>query len=490
MEGGIGLIKLLMPQVPALANKALWHSLGQTPTSSEWDLRTELTVQVLRTMMAGGNAKPSPIGKVQGRSMRDPGIKGKIWVAKDTIRAPKSDDEGLRDAVFKAIEDLKVGEVSYTKPELVDTDVEWTGFRPNAGKDEQLPKISEDEKYKRLLAEPTRTSDTVILYFHGGAYYLCDPTSHRPVVSRLAKESKGRVCSVRYRLAPQAAFPAQLLDGLMMYLSLLYPPPRALHEPIPAKNIVFGGDSAGGNLTFALLQLLLQMQRSAAGGVPKVKFHGQEVDVPLPAAVTANSGWFDIARSMPTLTTNAKYDYLPPPNHDDSVSRFPADKIWPTKPPRGDLFCDLSLIDHPLTSPVGAQSWEGAPPLWLCTGEELLTDEDKIVSRLAATQGVKVQYEEYEAMPHCFAMLIPHLATSNRCLKSWGDFCRRAVEEPASMKTSGTFIHVKTGSEEERDVTKVTELSVEQARAFMREAKERRIKGYEKEGKTLPKPSL
>ncbi|KAH9832374.1 alpha/beta hydrolase fold, partial [Teratosphaeria destructans] len=316
MDGGIGLIKLLIPQVPALANKALWHSLGQTPNSSTWDLRTELTVQILRTLMTGGNARPAPIGKVQGRTLKDPGIKGKMWVAKDTIKAPKPDDEGLREAVFRAIEDMKVGgEVSYTKPALVDTEVEWTGSRPNAGKDEPLPKISEGEKYKRLLAEPTRTSDTVILYFHGGAYYLCDPTTHRPVTSRLAKESQGRVCSVRYRLAPQAAFPAQLLDGLMMYLSLLYPPPDSLHEPIPAKNIVFGGDT-----------------QRAGDGVPKVQFHGHEVEVPLPAAVTANSGWFDIARSMPTLTSNAKYDYLPPPNHDDSVSRFPADKILAPHP--------------------------------------------------------------------------------------------------------------------------------------------------------------
>ncbi|KAH9844910.1 alpha/beta hydrolase fold, partial [Teratosphaeria destructans] len=122
--------------------------------------------------------------------------------------------------------------------------------------------------------------------------------------------------------------------------------------------------------------------------------------------------------------------------------------------------------------------------------EELLADEDKIVARVAATQGVQVQYEEYEAMPHCFAMLIPHLATSDRCLQSWGDFCRRAVEAPATLQTTGTFVRVKTGREEPRDVTAMTALSVEQARGFMREAKERRIKGYEGEGKTLPKPAL
>ncbi|KAK3673005.1 hypothetical protein LTR78_007116 [Recurvomyces mirabilis] len=468
MDSPLGLAKFLFPQVPSLANTAVWHSLGMTETSSKWDLRTTLTVQVLRTMMSGGGKKPTTtIGKVQAGTLKDPGIKGKIWVAKSTIKAPKPDEEGVRNAIFKAIDDMKEGEVNYTKPDLVDTEVEWTGYRPNAGKEEALPDVSEEEKYKRLLAEPSRTSETTIL---------------------LAKETHGRVCSVRYRLAPQAAFPSQLLDAFMMYLSLLYPPPGSLHEAIPAKNILIAGDSAGGNLAFALLQLLLQLHRTS--DQPKVQFHEKDVDVPLPAGTCANSGWFDISRAMPSITNNAKYDYLPSANHDDSVSRFPKDNVWPTNPPRGDLFCDLSLLDHPLASPLASESWEKSPPLWMCTGTELLTDEDKVVAARAASQGVKVQYEEYEAMPHCFAMLIPSLATAERCMKSWGDFARRCVEEPESVKTNGTFIEAKSGKESEVDVSKVTELSVAQARQYMKEAKDRRLQGYEKEGKTMPKPAL
>jgi len=488
MDSGFGLVKFLFPQIPSLANTALWHSMGMTPTSSKWDLRTELTVQVLRQMMGGGGSKPSSISKVQSTTLKDPGIKGKMWVAKATIKAPKQADESVRDAVFEAIDAMKDGEVRYTKPELVDTEVEWTGFRPNAGPEEALPEVSEGEKYKRMMAEPTRTSGTTILYFHGGAYYLCDPTTHRPLCSRLAKETHGRVCSVRYRLAPQAAFPSQLLDAFMVYLSLLYPPPGSMHEAVPAKHIVLGGDSAGGNLSFALLQLLLQLHRSRNS--PKVRFHGEVVSVPLPAGATANSGWFDICRAMPSIANNAQFDYLPAPNHDDALSRFPSDHIWPTDPPRGDMFCDLSLIDHPLASPVAAESWKGAPPLWLNTGEECLSDEDMIVAARSASQGVTVQFEEYEAMPHCFPMLLPFLPTADRAMRSWGDFCRRCVEEPQSLKTNGTFVHAKTGKEETIVVSKVSSISLEETRRYMREAKERRFKGYEKEGKTMPKPAL
>ena len=203
-------------------------------------------------------------------------MKGKTWVATEKIRAPDHEQEGLREAVFQAIEDMKpadAGTLNYTKPDLVDLEVEWTGFRPDASKTELPPDIFEREKYKKLMAEPSRTSDTTILYFHGGAYYLCDPATHRAVTSRLAKESRGRVCSTRYRLAPQTAFPGQLLDGLMLYLSLLYPTPGSMHEAVPAKNILFSGDSAGGNLTFALLQLLLQLHRTSNN--PKVRFQAK-----------------------------------------------------------------------------------------------------------------------------------------------------------------------------------------------------------------------
>lgn len=438
--------------------------------------------------MAG---KPVPVGKAQASTLKDPGVKGKTWVAKATISAPKDGDGGVKDAVFNAIEEMKLEKVKFERPELVDVEVEWTGYRPDAGKTDSMPDISEEEKYQQLMAEPTRTSETTILYFHGGAYYLCDPSTHRALTSRLAKESKGRVCSVRYRLAPQTAFPGQLLDALQVYLSLIYPVPDSLHAAVPASQIVFGGDSAGGNLSFALLQLLLHLRRKANNQTPTVLFHGKPVPIPLPAGVTANSGWFDITRSFPSITSNAQFDYLPPVHHDENIAaRFPADSIWPSKPPRGDLFCDLSLLDHPLTSVAAAESWENSPPLFLCTGEEMLTDEEKLVAATAARQGVKVRWEEYEAMPHVFAMLLPALKTSDKCLRSWGDFCRRCVEDPEGLKTEGLFTFAKTGKEESVDVEKLSGVGVEEARATMGEVAERRRKAFAEGDRRTPKSAL
>ena len=488
METGLEYLKLLLPQVPSLTSTAILHTLGRTPTSSKWDLRTELTIQVLRQWM-GVDQKPTSVTKAQAQTLRDPGVKGKTWIATETIKAPR--DETLRDAIFQAIEDMKplsTEALNLVKPDLVDTDVEWTGFRESAGKDETLPDISEEEKYKKMMAEPYRTSETTILYFHGGAYYLCDPITHRPVCSRLAKEARGRVCSVRYRLAPQTAFPGQLLDAFMVYLSLIYPPEGSMHDNVPAKNIVFAGDSAGGNLSFALLQLLLQLHRTS--NKPTVVFHGKEVEVPLPAGACANSGWFDVPLSMPSVGTNTKFDYLPAPNHDNpGALRMPSDSAWPTDPPRGDLFCDLYLIDHPLASLMLAD-WTNAPPMWICMGQEMLADEGKLVAARAASQGVTVQFEDYEAMPHVFAMLLPALAASDRCMRSWGDFCRRCVEESNSLKTNGTYVHAKSGKEDVVDVSQVSLNTIEDAQRQNQDAKQRRITAFEKWQKDGPKSTL
>lgn len=56
--------------------------------------------------------------------------------------------------------------------------------------------------------------------------------------------------------APQYPFPCAIQDCLAAYLYLVNPPPGAKHTPISPKNIVIAGDSAGGGLTLALLQIL------------------------------------------------------------------------------------------------------------------------------------------------------------------------------------------------------------------------------------------
>lgn len=474
------LAKALVPRIPFLFKTAVLHSLWLSSTSTKWDLRTELIVKTIREILSG---PPWPISKQQKGTLKDPGVKGRMWISRVTMPAPAEDD--LRQALFGAIDDMKEDDEAYTRPPPQPVEAEWTGYRADVAKDAPEPSISEEEKYKNLMKEVT--SDVTVLYFHGGAYYLMDPASHRQATSKYAHLTGGRVYSVRYRLAPQNPFPAALLDALVSYLSLLYPPPGALHESVKPSHIVFGGDSAGAHLSASLLQLLLQLRRSAPPGrAPTVIFHGKEVELPLPAGLALNSAWLDITRALPSIEENAKYDYLPPPSQTANV-RFPPCPIWPTEPPRAELYCEGSAMCHPLVSPLAAKSWEGSPPVFLCCGEEMLADEGKVFAQRAARQGVTVVFEQYEAMPHCFALMLEGLEGGKMCIANYCKFISDVVRDPGSIKSEGHFIIAKRLDRKPVDITKLLELTDEDVTRLMEEAKERKILGLEGEAKAQPR---
>ncbi|KAJ2904696.1 Esterase [Zalerion maritima] len=431
------LLAAILPKVPLMARVVLMHSFSLTTPSRYLSLRSELIVAVLRSFLQPSVLKP--ISSTQKLTMRDPGIKGKMWVAKtsspeiETIEA-----DSINSVVRGAIDDMlepgapKPCQTGFRMPDIMPVEAEWTGFRSDASSDSVMPNIPEDEKFGKLMEE-TMTK-TTILYFHGGAYYLLDPCTHRPHTARLARMTGGRVYSVRYRLSPQHPFPAALIDGLVSYLTLLYPPEGSLHDPVDPSNLAFAGDSAGGNLCLALLQLLLQLRQPAGSGEATIRWQGRDVPLPLPACVAVNSPWLDITQSSPSWEDPEiqLFDYLPP----SSVAKDkapPPCAAWPADPPREHIYSPDSVLAHPLVSLVMAKSWAGAPPVWMCTGWERLASEDRWFTRKLAGDGVQVRLEQYEAMPHCFAMVLGGIPEGKRCFEGWAGF----ISEHVVGKTGG-----------------------------------------------------
>merc|ERR1712032_571533 len=67
----------------------------------------------------------------------------------------------------------------------------------------------------------------------------------------MSAETNAHIISVDYRLAPENPFPAAIEDALVAW--------RWVREQYPASSVALAGDSAGGNLAFALMVKLAQL---------------------------------------------------------------------------------------------------------------------------------------------------------------------------------------------------------------------------------------
>src|SRR5215469_2385166 len=83
-------------------------------------------------------------------------------------------------------------------------------------------------------------TDAVFVYFHGGGFVAGSPETHRCMTAWLAKLSRRRVLSARYRLAPEHPFPAQRDDAVAACRAAL-----ALRGVPAEAGIFLAGDSAG-----------------------------------------------------------------------------------------------------------------------------------------------------------------------------------------------------------------------------------------------------
>jgi acetyl esterase/lipase len=269
------------------------------------------------------------------------------------------------------------------------------------------------------------------------------------------------VISLDYRLAPQSAFPSQILDLLHLYLSLLRPPPGAFHGPVPSSSIVLAGESSGACIILGLLQVLLQLRSQT------ITFHGQVfAPVPMPAGATVLSPHADLGLCLPSWNVNRDFDIWSE-SAPYTKPDFPADAIWPSNPPREELYCGASLFAHPMVSVCTAKSWEGSPPLWFGVGQERMADSAMVIAQTAARAGVCVWWDQYEAMPHCWPFILPKMPHSAHVFERWGRACRDMVEQ-TGLQSRGSWFDVDALEESARDVKALTNLNPSEAQAIIK----------------------
>lgn len=234
--------------------------------------------------------------------------------------------------------------------------------------------------------------ERVILYIHGGAYFLMSATVYRGLTNALSKYTECRVFCPNYRLAPDTQFPGALLDVVYAWLRLTD------DLKIPANNIVVAADSAGGGLALALMLYL------------------RDNKYPMPCGAVLFSPWVDLTLSCDSWETNAAFDYLPRPENGDHMN--------PIAAYLGDNM--NKYLTHPYVSPLFGDM-HGLPPLLIqCGDSEVLRDEDTLLAHKCSLARVPVRHEIYEDGVHVFQFFL-FLDASRKALQSVRHFMRTAL---------------------------------------------------------------
>lgn len=223
-----------------------------------------------------------------------------------------------------------------------------------------------------------------LLYVHGGSWIAGSPSSHRPLTARLARACQAEVIAIDYRLAPEAPFPAGLEDCLDAW--------HWLCREHADDGLLLAGDSAGGNLILACVDLL------------------KREDLRLPEAVFAFSPATDQSWESDSLKRKADVD----PILDASLL-----------PQLTQLYLGQSPVaqaDDSRVSPIEGDL-SGLPPMLIQCGEaEVLLDDSRRYAEQAQQSGSPVKLSLWADMPHVFVGFAPLLAAANHALEEIARF--------------------------------------------------------------------
>lgn len=234
------------------------------------------------------------------------------------------------------------------------------------------------------------STERVVLYVHGGAFYSGSLSGARPVAGNVALAGEARVLTIDYRLTPEHPFPAALDDTLIAYEWLLA-------NGVSPEAIVLVGDSAGGTLVLALLVQLRDQGK------------------PLPRGAVCLSPTTDLTMSGDTWILNARKDLLLDP-----------DKVRAAI----DLYLHGADPRTPLASPLYADL-HSLPPLLILVGSDecLLSDATRLAEKAQAA-GVAVTLEVWDGMQHGWHISAGFLPEARQAIARIGEFVKWGPTRP------------------------------------------------------------
>lgn len=259
--------------------------------------------------------------------------------------------------------------------------------------------ISIADLYAEVHVPGGMTSDRRILYLHGGAFVTGSPRTHRGIAGRIARGVRAEVIVPDYRLAPEHPFPAALDDAVRVYEALI-------ERGAPSSHIALAGDSAGGNLVFALLL--------------RLKGEG----LPMPSAAVGMSPFADFTGSGDSFRLNAALDPLL------HVRGFPS--VVNAYAPGLD-------VRNPLLSPIFGDLAGLPPTLIQCGSDEILLDDARRLHAGLTGAGVPCDLEVWPLMPHVWQAFASFLPEGRLAIRRITAFLSRAFEEQEAGAEAAAF---------------------------------------------------
>ena len=198
-----------------------------------------------------------------------------------------------------------------------------------------------------------------ILDFHGGGFIFGGGELVRLEAGKMAAEYECVVYAVDYRMPPEHPFPAALDDAVTIY--------RAMLKKFKPADIIFVGESAGGNIaTAAALKI-------------------RDLKLALPAALILNSPEVDLTESGDSFKTNLGLDVL-------LKNSFMQANL---------VYAGGHDLQDPFVSPLFGDFNKGFPPVYIQSGTRdlMLSNSARFHSKLKSAGVDSILYVG-EAMPH------------------------------------------------------------------------------------------
>ncbi|AYL34283.1 alpha/beta hydrolase [Streptomyces sp. PDY-4] len=233
----------------------------------------------------------------------------------------------------------------------------------------------------------------LLVYFHGGAFFLGSLETHDHVARSLAKETGLKVVSVGYRLAPEAAFPAGLDD---CHAVVRWAAGERAGLAWDGTTLAVAGDSSGGNFAAAVAA------KAHDDGFDRIThqiLYYPSLDLD-----------FDADRHA-SLRENAVGYGL------ETAGLKPFNAFY--------LDSGADPAD-PLVSPVKRADLTGLPPALVVTGQyDPMRDEGELYGERLRAAGVEATVSRYEGAGHGFVQHFSWIPEYHKVFEETRDFLGR-----------------------------------------------------------------